>query len=203
MNKTLYEKYAVVQKQAANDLLEIIKHLNYETALDIGAGTGFLTKYLNKCVALDIDKSLKIYHKNFLVGSAEELPFKDKSFDIVVSNFALHLCELDLSTKEMIRVSKRYVACSFPIRGSLENWIYEFPDENKVFELLKSKTIKVFEKKVYHLNFTKLELLKFINKTGKPKKKYSNYFISKSQIKDILLKVENPSFIVLSFLLEV
>jgi malonyl-CoA O-methyltransferase len=203
MNKTLYEKYAVVQKQAANDLLEIIKHLNYETALDIGAGTGFLTKYLNKCVALDIDKSLKIYHKNFLVGSAEELPFKDKSFDIVVSNFALHLCELDLSAKEMIRVSKRYVACSFPIRGSLENWIYEFPDENRVFELLKSKTIKVFEKKVYHLNFTKLELLKFINKTGKPKKKYSNYFISKSQIKDILLKVENPSFVVLSFLIEV
>lgn len=203
MNKTLYEKYAVVQKQAANDLLEIIKHLNYETALDIGAGTGFLTKYLNKCVALDVDKSLKTYHKNFLVGSAEELPFKDKSFDIVVSNFALHLCELTLSIKEMIRVSKRYVACSLPVRGSLEKWIYDFPDENRVFELLKSKNIKVFEKKVHHLNFTKLELLKFINKTGKPKKKYSNYFISKSQIKDTLLKVENPSFVVLSFLIEV
>ncbi|MGC8588222.1 MAG: methyltransferase domain-containing protein [Hydrogenobaculum sp.] len=203
MNKTLYEKYAIVQKQAANDLLEIIKHLNYETALDIGAGTGFLTKHMNKCVALDIDKSLKTYHKNFLIGNAEELPFKDKSFDIVVSNFALHLCELDLSIKEMIRVSKRYVACSFPVRGSLENWIYDFPDEKRVFELLKSKNIKVFEKKVYHLNFTKLELLKFINKTGKPKKKYSNYFIGKSQIKDILLKVENPSFVVLSFLIEV
>jgi len=203
MNKTLYEKYAVVQKQAADNLLEIIKHLDYENALDVGAGTGFLAKHLNKCVALDIDKSLKIYHKSFLVGSAEELPFKDKSFDMVISNFALHLCNTELSIKEMIRVSRRYVACSLPVRGSLENWIYDFPDENRVFELLKSKNIKVFEKRVYYLDFTKLELLKFINKTGKSKKKYSNYFISKSQIKNTLLKVENPSFIVLSFLIEV
>ncbi len=202
MNKN-YEKYAVIQKKTAEYLFEITKHLDYDSVLDIGAGTGFLSRYFKNYIGLDIDKSLKIFHKNFIVGEIEHLPFKDKSFDMVVSNFALHLCDIELSIIEMMRVSRRYIACALPIKGSLEGWIYNFPEENKVLELLKAKNIRVFEKNVYHLKFTKLELLKFINNTGKPKKRYTNNFISKSQIKDILLKIENPYFVVLSFLLEV
>ncbi len=202
MNKN-YEKYATLQKNNAEHLFNIVKNLSYETVLDVGAGTGFLSKYFNNCISLDIDKSLKTYHKKFVVGEAEHLPFKDKSFDLTISNFALHLCDVELSIKEMIRVSKQYVACSFPIKGSLEGWIYNFPEENTVLELLKSKNIKVLEKTIYSIKFTNLELLKFINTTGKPKRIHAKNFISKSQIKDILVKIENPYFIVLSFLLEV
>ncbi|GAB6078015.1 methyltransferase domain-containing protein [Hydrogenobaculum acidophilum] len=202
MNKN-YEKYAVIQKHNAEYLFNIVKNLKYESVLDVGAGTGFLSKYFYDCISIDIDKNLKTYHKHFIVGEAERLPFKDRSFDLTISNFAIHLCNVELSIKEMIRVSKRYVACSFPIKGSLEGWIYDFPEENTVLELLKSKNIKVLEKTLHPIKFTNLELLKFINNTGKPKRVYAKNFISKSQIKDILVKIENPCFIVLSFLLEV
>ncbi len=202
MNKN-YEKYAAIQKISAERLFEIVKDLDVKSVLDIGAGTGFLSKHFKNYVALDVDKSLKTYHRRFVLGEAENLPFKDKSFDMVLSNFVMHLCNTELSIREKVRVSKRYVACSLPIEGSLEGWIYHFPEEKQVLELLRGYKLKIFEKSVYPVNFTKLELLRFINITGKPKIRYKNNFISKSYIKDILVKIENPKFVVLSFLLEV
>ncbi len=203
MNKYSYEKYAIVQRESAKYLLHIIKNLEYKNALDIGSGTGFLTKYLKNPISFDIDKSLKTFHKSFVVGNIEYLPFKDKSFDLVISNFTLHLCNVENSLKEMLRVSRKYVAGSFPIEGSLKGWIYDFPKENEVLRLLEKKYIKYWDKRIYNLNFKGLELLKFITITGKPKAKYNKGFIKKSEIKNILSKLEKVQFNVLSFLLEV
>ena len=55
--------------------------------LDLGAGTGLLSKFLNKnLISIDIAKKmlLKSDSKNIL-GDISKLPFKDKSFDIVLS----------------------------------------------------------------------------------------------------------------------
>lgn len=203
MNERRYENYAVIQKQSAKKLFDIIKHIEYESAIDVGAGTGFMSIFLKNYVAFDIDKTFKTFHKNFVVGNVEDMPFKDKSFSLVVSNFCLHLCNFENAVKEILRISKRYVACAFPISGSLEDWIYDFPSKEEVFWLLKSKNICVMEENVYPLNLSGIELLRFINVTGKPKSRKMARNLTKSEIKHILSKLKNPTFNVLSFLLEV
>ncbi len=201
MNKR-YNEYALIQKESAEYLYNIIKHTGYNNALDVGAGTGFLSTYLKNYTAIDIDISLRDYHKNFVVGDIESLPFKDKSFDLVVSNFSIHLCNINLAIRELMRVSSKYLACSFPIEGSLEGWIYPFVKKDQVLELLKGRIVFLEEKR-YSINLKGLQLLKFINITGKPKVKKSHENISPSLVKQSLAKLENSSFNVLSFLLEV
>ncbi len=59
--------------------------------LDLGAGTGLLSNFLNKkLVSIDISKKmlLKSNSKNIL-GDIAKLPFKDNSFDTVLSFSAL------------------------------------------------------------------------------------------------------------------
>ena len=78
--------------------------------LDIGAGTGICTKEFEKycnCIALDpSEELLKQYKGNKIIGKAEELPFKDKIFDTIISITALHHSEINKSLKEIKRVSK-------------------------------------------------------------------------------------------------
>ena len=59
--------------------------------LDIGAGTGIVSRFFKNVVSLDPSKKMleKIKGEK-LVGKAEELPFKDKSFDMIISLTALH-----------------------------------------------------------------------------------------------------------------
>lgn len=79
--------------------------------LDIGAGTGISTEpFLDKCECYALDpseemlKQSKAQHN--IVGSAENLPFPGKFFDVVISLTALHLSDLKKSMAEIRRVSK-------------------------------------------------------------------------------------------------
>jgi len=86
--------------------------------LDVGCGSGKILRELNTngrlCVGLDIIKANLIEaHKkdgniNFVFGDACSLPFKDKTFDVVMSRqFVSHVWKLDASIKEMKRVCCR------------------------------------------------------------------------------------------------
>jgi malonyl-CoA O-methyltransferase len=78
--------------------------------LDIGAGTGISTKPFSKdaiCIALDPSiNMLKQYRGLKVCATAEYLPFKSKSFDVIISVTALHHANLKLALKEIDRVAK-------------------------------------------------------------------------------------------------
>lgn len=83
--------------------------------LDVGCGNGFFTYYFDKiCDTSGVDYSKKLIKANpvkkvFLMD-ANNLKFKDNSFDIVFANALLHHVDnIDRVIREMRRVSKKYV----------------------------------------------------------------------------------------------
>ncbi len=90
--------------------------------LDVACGTGMGSIYLAEnfgCEVTGIDVShskIKIARKlaedrgvdvEFMVGDAHNLPFRDESFDIVISECTLCLLDRERAIEEMIRVTGR------------------------------------------------------------------------------------------------
>lgn len=102
-NAKAYERYMKVFHKAEKDFwIEAISKTKAKRVLDVGAGTGFLSEIALKLgcevYALDISESmLKIAEEKFkkfkgftsMVGDAENLPFKNEYFDLVMSRFVL------------------------------------------------------------------------------------------------------------------
>ena len=98
-----------------------------ESILDAGCGDGILANQLNrkyKVVALDCANTPLQYVKtNKIRGDISNLPFHDKSFDIVISAEVLeHLPHgiYEDAIIEMQRVSKKYIIISVPNEGLQE-----------------------------------------------------------------------------------
>ena len=101
------------------DIIEKFLKINKNTTiLDVGCGTGIsLERFQNKCkeiIGLDPNKELlKQCKGKTILGKAEKLPFKDKSFDIVISLTSLHHTNLKKSISEIKRVAKKQIVISF------------------------------------------------------------------------------------------
>ncbi len=94
-----YDKYAKVQKYMAKELLKLLPNKKYLHILEIGSGTGILTKNLllnYKNASLDIcDISKEMLLKvegdfgskinNYIHGDIEEMGF-GKKYDLIISN---------------------------------------------------------------------------------------------------------------------
>ena len=122
----LYDDSAVLQKEVGSRLAERLEILTLKPKriLDLGAGTGesligLIKKYPDaEIYALDIAegmmqqarKKLSWWQRfrskvKFITAEAEQLPFSENSFDIVISNLALQWCDdLPLVFKELQRV---------------------------------------------------------------------------------------------------
>lgn len=77
--------------------------------LDVGAGTCLVAKTLKHVFVLSLDPSKKMLDQGIgerYIGTAEELPFPDASFDGIISLTALHHCDLDKALSAMKRVAK-------------------------------------------------------------------------------------------------
>jgi SAM-dependent methyltransferase len=89
----------------------ILKALDWVvgTALDVGCSDGaFLSAYQNS-VGVDRDAQK---------GSAENIPFPDRSFDSVVCLDVLEHCEdQNKALSEMMRVARKRIILSFPLKG--------------------------------------------------------------------------------------
>lgn len=119
-----YDRVAVLQREVGDRLLErlgVIK-LTPLAVLDLGAGTGYITRSLMKLyrgarvVALDIAAPMLVQARRqsgwwrrpgFVCGDIERLPFADRSVDLILSNLALQWCNgLDAAFAEFKRVLK-------------------------------------------------------------------------------------------------
>ena len=81
----------------------IRKHLSL---LDIGTGNGEIAKYLSEyfnVVSVDVvDQRVVQDGFKFVQVDGEELPFADKSFDVVVSNHVIeHVAKADLHLSQI------------------------------------------------------------------------------------------------------
>ena len=82
--------------------------------LDVGCGTGISSGFGFFVVGIDPSLGLLKYNKHLKVlGAAEALPFKDSSFDYVISITSIHnFSDISQSISEMNRVGRKSFAIS-------------------------------------------------------------------------------------------
>jgi len=127
---TTAESYDKLHEQEQNEKLMlaksiIIRHMKLTRntkVLDVGCGSGYSSNF--NCNVTGIDPSTKLiglakqrYNHKFRVAKAEDLPFNDDEFDLVISLSAMqNFDDADEALHEMQRVSKKMIVISFPNR---------------------------------------------------------------------------------------
>lgn len=146
-----------------------------DSVLDIGIGTGLLEEKIKKRViiyGIDISEKMiarikkkKIRITELKYGSFNNIPYKDKMFDVIVSCFAFHhLSDLEksMSIIEMKRVLRE--------KGRIVIGDFMYPDEKSRKDLIKrfrKEKRKDMIEEMNEENFTNIELLKSeLEKTG-------------------------------------
>ncbi len=110
-----FHRYVVAPHLLGEGYKWIASKVGDSLALDVGCGGGYLLSMLKNAVGLDILPSLAKMAKKYketVVGSAVALPFKDDSFDYVISATMMHHLsdeEKMIALKEFRRVGKKYV----------------------------------------------------------------------------------------------
>lgn len=89
------------------------------SALDIGAGLGWCSDYLQQkgfeVTAFDLENDMQFPEIKFVSGSADSLPFPDTSFDTVLAFDVLeHVKDEEKAWSEVARVTKQRVILSMP-----------------------------------------------------------------------------------------
>ena len=122
-----YQRYKMVE-----ELVNLLRGRENMTMLDVGGRPGLLGKFLpkDKIFNLDVEKGNA---KNFIVGNGCRLPFKDKSFDIVISVDVLEHVPFKNKLKfleEVLRVSRRFNIIGAPYHDNqvllAEKILYDF-----------------------------------------------------------------------------
>lgn len=125
-----YDAAAVLQREVADRLLARLTYINLRPLrlLDLGCGTGYLTRLLSQryssaqIIALDLALPMvraarmhtamrlpfgigrRLSRCRYANGDGEALPFADASLDLVVSNLTLQWCDPDRVFRECRRV---------------------------------------------------------------------------------------------------
>ena len=141
-----YSKYG---KISCNYVSEYLKNIDYNKLLDIGSGTGYLINMLKdkemaEFYGLDLSeemikiaKSKNIENAQFILGSANKLPFDDDAFDIVTCIQSFHHYSYpNEAMREAYRVLKKgglYILSDTGV-GGIAAWI----DNHILFKIMKS-----------------------------------------------------------------
>jgi 2-polyprenyl-3-methyl-5-hydroxy-6-metoxy-1,4-benzoquinol methylase len=177
-NLVKHTSHNPIQKFLINNffssLISLIKPLGTESILDAGCGEGFTMDKLTKSgISGEIEgieyskESISFGKKlfpslNIKQASIYNLPYKDKSFDLVICTEVLeHLEEPEKAVKEMLRVSRKYLIATVP---------------NEPFfmlsNLLRGKNLSRFGNDAGHINhWNPFGLKKFLENQGLKMKK--------------------------------
>lgn len=132
------------------DNLEIKKN---DFLLDVGCGTGIFAEEFN-CIKIGIDPSIEMLKQGknafYIQACAENLPFKDNSFDFVISVTAVHnFKDIRKGLEEIKRISRKNIALSILKKSSkineIKNYIKELFKITKIIE--EDKDIIFFAKR--------------------------------------------------------
>ncbi|HHW36191.1 MAG TPA: methyltransferase domain-containing protein [Bacillales bacterium] len=99
-----------------------------KTILDVGSGNGVITNQLvgkyDRVCAIDIsEEALKYVQAEKVIGSIDQLPFKDNEFDLILISDVLEHLPLPVFKKgieELKRVAKKYILVVTPFQEKLE-----------------------------------------------------------------------------------
>ncbi len=101
----------------------IESHIAGRQVLEVGCGRGYLAKRLSKkfrVTASDIVIDAKLTKEKqlkLISASVEKLPFKDRSFDTVISTHTLeHVLDFDQAVSELRRVTKKRLIIVVPMQ---------------------------------------------------------------------------------------
>ncbi len=132
------------QLEKAHFIKWLVKPTASDKVLDVGCGTGISTSvFVKTSEVIGIDKNesmLKLNPYKNIKGSAENLPFKDEAFDIIVSvTCAQNFSSIHKAIREMKRVSKRIVAVSILSRSKklkvLRNAVFKYFKDYKEYKI--------------------------------------------------------------------
>lgn len=124
--KSYNELHGEEQKKKLEIISKNINPKPGDKLLDVGCGTGICTQW--DCFSVGIDPSFGLVKQakpgNFIQAKAENIPFKDNSFDFVISVTAIHLFDdVDKGLEEMKRVGKDRFVFSVLKKSSKANEI--------------------------------------------------------------------------------
>jgi ubiquinone/menaquinone biosynthesis C-methylase UbiE len=111
------ELYGEEQQKKMNLILEHVTAKKSDLLLDVGCGTGLTTKVWN-CRTIGLDPALQLLKRacgsQYINAEAEHIPFKDRSFDIVISITALqNFHDIKKGLEQIKRVGKERFILSF------------------------------------------------------------------------------------------
>ena len=120
------ELYRQEQKIKLNIIKENLKIKNTDLLLDIGCGAGLSSDF--NCKVIGIDPSIELLQQNKekhkILAKAENIPFKDKVFDKVISVTSMHnFNNINKSINEIKRVGKKDFAFSILKKSSRFDYI--------------------------------------------------------------------------------
>jgi ubiquinone/menaquinone biosynthesis C-methylase UbiE len=131
------------REEQLNKVKILIKELNIKNdkVLDVGCGTAFYSNLFKDYTGIDNSKGmLSKSDANVIHGEAENLPFKDKSFDTVISLTAIHnFKNTKRAIQEMKRVTKKKIGITVLKKSKklkeIENELKDFKriEEDKDF----------------------------------------------------------------------
>jgi ubiquinone/menaquinone biosynthesis C-methylase UbiE len=114
--------------------------------LDVGCGTG-ISSMLGNVVGIDPSRKM-LAHAGFPVveGVAEALPFKNNSFDVVISVTALHHCaNVQKALHEILRVAKKMAVLSILKKSkNYKEWEKEIMKNSKLVESVDDSVDRIF-----------------------------------------------------------
>lgn len=193
-----YDRWAVPQRISAHKLVKMVSPRG--RILDVGCGTGFVSRSLEgdvDIVGIDISPEMvREYVKEVpsgMVGDVEELPFKDRSFDWVLSNFTLHWTNVKKSLPEMVRVSRKGIGISLPVEGSLEGLGFPFPKVIDILRLLRGRRVMFYTENV-EIPFKGMDLVYFFHYTGSSLNPKRRKTLTRKEIEDLVNSIDRAFF---------